>query len=1334
LLQNADDAGATWAKARVENGRFEFVHDGEDFNQETLQSLCQFGFSNKRHLHTIGFRGVGFKSVFSLGRRVEVVTPTLSFGFDQSRFTQPIWSSDEKTPNETVIGVSVENRSRSEALLSDFQRWIESPFPLLFFQNIKWLEIQNQRIQKNEIGKGPVPGAEIVVLKNDKERRVLVIRSKEKKIPEDALEEIREERGSPDFDLPPCRVQIILELGGSSEARAYTVLPTEVQPILPFSFNAPFIQDPARTAIKHPGNSPTNTWLLRRVGHLEAAVALSWLKNDRLSLSARAQAYDVFPDPLKPDGSINQECTRIVIEGFMEGIKDKNVLLGHDGILCSKEEVISLPDPVLNTWTPEDAIASFAPERSKVLARDVKRKSIETLKRWELVDSLERNDVAARLVNPSLPSPPLPHPVDRLLHLWEYLEPLLRDWNLKYKLDNLRIVPVAGRKELSPANNVLVLQGKPSQIEEKDWQFLTQWIDVIDPIWSDMIHASLQGKESEGEKKPPEKRRLVAASLFQGLKLDQKVTLEQVIAAATEKVFEKEISAEMGIRLAHVAARSQTRVPDQFCYLCKDDQWRSVQTCLLIGGREDLESLFSADFLKPRVISEKYENGLAAPDEKAWREWLVKADKSRLVSFPLPSQKSLRKYSSGWIPDFCTERGGTAPTFLPLSRNNFEIEDFDWDENVWSYWEQRARDDPNIWCYIGSAIIRNWTESWIKTTSATLYQEGTIYLRKLNHGPLVSVWIHKLQSLPCIPDTLGNPSIPASLHRVTPDTQPLVNVEKFVHPDLDKAEYAGVLDILGVRSQSAGVNPLISRLRALSRTNSPPISHLVDLYRAIDRGLLRMEAEKIEELKGTFSKEPLIYAKEGTWEKLGHIFQDNLENIPGVTVVHPEASNLNMWERLEVQRNPTLEMAIGWLRDQRSRTLLEGFDKERATQILRRAPQSVWATCQCWLDITGCWTNSQELRWATTEKSTVLSLFESIKQRTADLSMIEGVVNSFCDSTGLLPLPQALEANVVEAIPGLPQKTPPWIGTLSKILVRLRTPEDRLDRPEDSTDFESDRSTASRLMKSEWMPVTKLKVAPYIEGQPAGPESDCKVVWHDHTIYARGTAPNHHRELVDEISRYFKTREAKKVIEDCLDRDEKWILDYAEEHLNLDPETEGVQIREREVDQANETKEVESLKIEQREDEDEEGPGQDDGEDLGGKRGKRNLLSAGFRSLMVQKGFSWDEAGSYFIGPDGHVVRKSPGAFKWIETDESGKEVCRYWLGRGSIDKGIEIPAEIWNLSQPQDEEIYLVLVDNEETVRRYSTGHIKKLIEAGEVEVYSSALILRTKMKGAGE
>lgn len=95
LLQNADDAGATEAAVWIENDSFFFEHNGEDFTEEHFASLCRFGYSNKRALHTIGFRGIGFKSTFSLGDCVELFTPTLAVSFDRRRFTEPRWQEHE---------------------------------------------------------------------------------------------------------------------------------------------------------------------------------------------------------------------------------------------------------------------------------------------------------------------------------------------------------------------------------------------------------------------------------------------------------------------------------------------------------------------------------------------------------------------------------------------------------------------------------------------------------------------------------------------------------------------------------------------------------------------------------------------------------------------------------------------------------------------------------------------------------------------------------------------------------------------------------------------------------------------------------------------------------------------------------------------------------------------------------------------------------------------------------------------------------------------------------------------------------------------------------------
>lgn len=110
LLQNADDAGASEARVSIENDRFIFQHNGEDFIEAHFASICRFGYSNKRALHTIGFRGIGFKSTFSLGDRVELYTPTLAVAFERGRFTEPHWvDAQELSLGGTRVEVAIAN-------------------------------------------------------------------------------------------------------------------------------------------------------------------------------------------------------------------------------------------------------------------------------------------------------------------------------------------------------------------------------------------------------------------------------------------------------------------------------------------------------------------------------------------------------------------------------------------------------------------------------------------------------------------------------------------------------------------------------------------------------------------------------------------------------------------------------------------------------------------------------------------------------------------------------------------------------------------------------------------------------------------------------------------------------------------------------------------------------------------------------------------------------------------------------------------------------------------------------------------------------------------------
>jgi len=225
LLQNADDAGTTAATVSLVGNEFLFAHNGEDFKKEHFESLCRFGYSNKRVLYNIGFRGVGFKSTFSLGDEVRLHTPTLSVAFRKKRFTRPYWLGGETTQDGgTTVRITIRDSKTKNAIEKSFSNWSQSPASLLFFRHLRRLRVGGEEVAWQSSGHGPVRGSAWLKRKSGDESPVLLVRSRPEEFPREAIEEIRHERGLGDAEeatFPPCQVEIVLGL----EGRLFVVLP-----------------------------------------------------------------------------------------------------------------------------------------------------------------------------------------------------------------------------------------------------------------------------------------------------------------------------------------------------------------------------------------------------------------------------------------------------------------------------------------------------------------------------------------------------------------------------------------------------------------------------------------------------------------------------------------------------------------------------------------------------------------------------------------------------------------------------------------------------------------------------------------------------------------------------------------------------------------------------------------------------------------------------------------------------------------------------------------------------------------------------------------------------
>ena len=97
LLQNADDAAKnSKLRVRIDIGKqhFIFSHDGEPFNEVDVESICSIGDGGKSNdENKTGYKGIGFKSVFSHSSSVAIKTGDYFFKFCEEDW-KDYWQED----------------------------------------------------------------------------------------------------------------------------------------------------------------------------------------------------------------------------------------------------------------------------------------------------------------------------------------------------------------------------------------------------------------------------------------------------------------------------------------------------------------------------------------------------------------------------------------------------------------------------------------------------------------------------------------------------------------------------------------------------------------------------------------------------------------------------------------------------------------------------------------------------------------------------------------------------------------------------------------------------------------------------------------------------------------------------------------------------------------------------------------------------------------------------------------------------------------------------------------------------------------------------------------
>lgn len=1333
LLQNADDAGATETFATIEDGVFLFRHNGEDFTEEHFQSLCRFGYSNKRALHTIGFRGIGFKSTFSLGDRVELASPTLAVAFERRRFTQPVWLPNPvRTDALTEIRVPIRTAQLAVEIEKNLMEWFLSPLSLLFFKHIRRLHLIGHDLHWGSMGPGPVAHSEWMALHAKPDEPFLLVRSAFEDFPDLALGEIEQERMihiDQEQSFPPSRVEIVIGVPG----RLYVVLPTGITTDLPFAINAPFIQDPARLKIKEPDISPTNDWLLKRAGRLAASAMTAWLENKSASVRDRADAYDFLPVVQTSSGALEGQVARTVSAEFDRRISGRPLVLITNGDLVPAGEAVVVPDEIAVTWPSHDTAKLFDSHQRPAVATEISRRNKNNLLRRELADEIDVDKLIASLEQKRPPSPPT---WKHLLGLWAYLQPHVISYRYTARRRSLNIVPTRGSEDLFSTNEVSRLGEKRLLQSDDDWDFLSKYLRVLHPNWTRYL--ATQRREAEEQGAATLRQMTEAAyALLKSLGLEETSDADKVIAQVAHDFFSSdEAVLKDCVRLAQIAAKLGANAGNAFKYRTVDEKLRPTTEFLVGGERGRIEHLLPPDWASAHLLHSRYTASFTSCSREDWDNW-VSAGKASLLSFVPLTAKRERFWTRGQLKTRLAERGYDQPPSYQFVTDDFIFTDWDFPEIMWTYWNSLAEKDPRMWGEIVVLMLQRPEDYSIPEKGASISQIATTgNVRTIASGSVTPAWIMKLREVESVPDTHGTLHKPPELVVRSAETEPFRDVEVFVHAGLDTAKNRSLLLALGVREKPIGLQQILSYLRGFASSTDVPLTQIVRWCDRLDEIAANCSTGDFEVIKAAFRNERLILTQDLQWSSARGVFLDADDlDTAGVPVVHRELADLSLWRKVGVADHPTVELLIKWIKQFSSERQPNQDESRRLRSLMARYPVQIWDECGHWFNLNGQWVASTELSYSLTMQGLVTwsHLYDSIKAQTADLQRVSVEVAEALPFCKLLPLGTQIEERLLNLNPVGAPGVRPWLRELGGALRRV----------DDSTDdIEKIRSLGAELVRSKWQTVSRLVVGPYIDGTPAGTTRTAEVAWFDGVVYAMDRPmPRLAKSVAAELGRFFKRNEIVDAVKICFERPAEFVAEYMEENFNLLSAVELASVQDAPGESRNTREQAHGGPAEKSSEVE-----STDGEFVSARHGtavreiqasngdapnqahqspnRRTSEQARSKPSLIElfarsKGFTRINEDT-FVGPADETLRRlRRDLFDW-ELAIGGEVLARYLIVGACLDKvPVEIDSEIWSAMQHSPSSTALILEDSDGLAVEFTGSKLLQLRERKQLHLY---------------
>lgn len=369
LLQNADDQPQEGKGVSVDLQLLEehllFMHNGRPFDTDDVNSICSIGDSTKRKdKEKIGYKGIGFKSVFTGSEAVIINSGNFSFAFDKESpiygeqdmeaipwQLKPIWQERYRYPDEVKnsedfwqsnVGISLEIDKEQEPFyaksISDI---LSKPIFLLFLKNV-------ERIKFNRVDNS---ATDILISKTEDNGIINILQNNDtvsswvKKdfvvpITEDVKEGIQNDKNVPQKLKEATLTQISFAaqiLNGQitpvQSSVLYAYLPSSVSDFnFGFIVNANFLLTASRETLHT--KKLWNQFLFSQIGGL----LVDWVAT---LANENASYLHILPlKPLEEEDTGHLALSEFFNESYKSALETKKFILDQDGELAKQDEII----------------------------------------------------------------------------------------------------------------------------------------------------------------------------------------------------------------------------------------------------------------------------------------------------------------------------------------------------------------------------------------------------------------------------------------------------------------------------------------------------------------------------------------------------------------------------------------------------------------------------------------------------------------------------------------------------------------------------------------------------------------------------------------------------------------------------------------------------------------------------------------------------------------------------------------------------------------------------------------------------------------------------------